>query len=163
MVTRRTIFLGGLLGGAMAATYLKVPNGILVPILTDIINNGWGNAGPGNMQVGLYASNYTPAPTDTALTYTAIEASFNGYARNVLATSLWGAPSLIGNGAYALGPPCLWTAGLVAFTAQTVYGYFVLNPAGALAWAQLLPSPVVIALPGDSLSLTPQYSYLSQH
>ena len=147
----------------MASTYLIVPTGILPAILADIINNGWGNAGPGNMEVGLFTGPTVPAHTDNAATYLAIEAAFSGYARNLLATALWGAPSIIGAGAYAVGPPVLFTRGLVAGPPVICTGYFVLNPSGALAWAQKFPQPYTVALPGDSVAFTPQYSYLSQH
>lgn len=147
----------------MPATFLKVPNAILVDILTDIIRNAWGNAGPGNMSVCLYQGNHIPAAGDTAATYTSIEATFNGYVRVMINSAVWPAPTLIGNGAFTLAPACTYTHSLVFDAGNTIWGYFVLNPAGNLAWAQLLPVPIPVLLPGNLVTFQPQYSYLSQH
>lgn len=147
----------------MAATFLKLPDAILIPILQDIIDNGWGNGGPGNMSVGLYASPHVPAAGDVAATYTAIEAAFPGYVRLLIATAAWGAPTLTLHQASSLATLCTFAYALSAGPSVQAYGYFVLNPGLALAWAQLFPAPVTFALPGDRYSFTPQFSYLSQH
>lgn len=70
----------------------------------------------------LFTSNITPADTDTAATYTAIEAAGGGYVRKTLTKSSW----------VVTGNPITYAAQQWVFTgpltgSATIYGYAVLR------------------------------------
>lgn len=111
--------------------------------------------------LALYTSNHTPADGDTLSTYTAIEAAFGGYARITL--NAWNAPALDSNN-YASSTETVRT-----FTATgsglpvSIYGVFVLDVNGALAYAELNPTgAVVLSAAGHSFSYLPIITEKSQ-
>jgi hypothetical protein len=127
---------------------LKVPN-IGELTLLDLLTANWGT-----LDCGLFKSMHTPADGDTLATYTAIEADFPGYARQQIQN--WLAASTDGTGR------ALSVADVVTFTRgaggapQNIYGYFVVDAAGNLLWAELDPNaPVAINNPGNTYSILP--------
>ena len=79
-------------------------------------------------QLCAYKSAHTPANSDVAATYTAIEATFSGYARITL--SVWSAAVLDGaNRASVSSAVRTWTASGAGLP-QSIHGIFVLDGAG---------------------------------
>lgn len=75
-----------------------------------------------NQTVLLFTSNITPADTDTAATYTAVEAAGGGYIRKTLTAASWNVSA----------NPITYAAQIWTFTgpltgSATVYGYAVLR------------------------------------
>ena len=128
-------------------------------MLTDLLGGGTLE----NWELRLFASSHTPAVTDTLSTYTAIEASFTGYATKTLTRSIaggtWGSVGLTGTTIDAVNNNAKSTYGTTqswsATSAQTVYGHFLkglTSLVGILAeqWA----SSVALVNP-STLNLTP--------
>lgn len=104
-----------------------------------------------NLIYGLFATNITPAETDTAGTYT--EAAGGGYAAKTLTGASWtvtnGAPT---SAAYAQQT---WTFTGALTTNATVYGYFVIRATDVdLVLAETFTS-FTPANNGDQILLTP--------
>lgn len=115
----------------------------------------------------LFVSNITPAETDVAATYTAIEAAFTGYARKPLLRQVgaghwaaptsgspsgsWSAETAVAKSTYATQT---WTN---TGSTVTVYGYFYLGAtSGKLIFCELFPSAYTLNT-GDSLSVVPPF------
>lgn len=144
-------------------TYLKLANGALVPILASIIQGNFGSGAPGSVDFCLYQMPHTPVGSDTAATYLPLEATFPGYHRMQVFTADWTAPFLNGSQANSTGPNLSFVKNLVAGPINTIYGYFVLDYAtGLLRWAQQLQSPRLVQNPGDSVELSPGFTFLSE-
>lgn len=127
---------------------ILVPNTGEVIALTLLVNKGT----PENLVYKLFATNVTPAETDTAGTYT--EASGGGYAAITMTGASWtvtgGAPS---TAAYAQQT---YTFTGVLTTNTTVYGYYVVQASsGTLVLAETFTS-FTPAANGDNIKLTPQ-------
>ena len=109
-------------------------------------------ATPENLVYKLFATNVTPAETDTAVSYT--EAAGGGYAAKTLTGANWtvtgGAPS---SAAYA-AQTYTFTGALT--TNATIYGYFVIRATTLdLVLAETFSS-FTPANNGDNIVLTPQ-------
>jgi len=107
---------------------------------------------PENLVYKLFATNVTPAETDTAVSYT--EAAGGGYAAKTLTGANWtvtgGAPS---SAAYA-AQTYTFTGALT--TNATIYGYFVIRATTLdLVLAETFSS-FTPANNGDNIVLTPQ-------
>lgn len=112
----------------------------------------------------LFASSHTPAVTDTLTTYTAIEASFTGYAAKTLTRSVsgttWATPAATGSTIDPTNHNSYSTYGSAAqswsaTSAQTIYGYFwsgVTSGVGLIA--EQFASSVALVNP-STLNLTP--------
>lgn len=127
---------------------ILVPNTGEVLALEYLVNK----TAPQNLKYQLFATNVTPAETDTAATYTI--AAGGGYADITLTGASWtasaGAPSSI---SYAQQT---WTFTGALTTNTTVYGYIaVLATAGTLVLAETFTS-FTPANNGDNIKLTPQ-------
>ena len=142
---------------------LVVPHEGEMTLMNDLFSSGE------NWQLCLYNSNITPNETDTAVTYTAHEATFTGYARVTLTRSIspstwntpvsqapsgsppWSSRALVGHTQYGSVPQS-WTCGT---TGDTVYGYFIIGvSSGKLICAEKFATSRTLAN-GDSLSMTP--------
>lgn len=126
---------------------LLVPNSGEGVMLNNIVNK----TAPSNLTLKLYKSNTTPGEADTAATYT--EADFTGYSAASLTGSSWtvttGAPS------YASYAQQTFTSSATQ-SAQSIYGYFVVNAAGTLMWAEkFTDGPYSISNNGDAVKVTP--------
>lgn len=93
-----------------------------------------------DLTLKLYSNNITPAETDTAATYTVVAGG--GYADQVLDKDEWtivaGAPSA---GTYNFTIDFDFTG--VTNAPGVIYGYFVVDAAGVLRWAERFPAGVV--------------------
>jgi hypothetical protein len=111
----------------------------------------------------LFATSHTPAVTDTLSTYTAIEASFTGYAAKTLTRSMsgstWSTPAISGTTINSAGDATstygssaqAWNAS----SAQTVYGYFWSGlTSGVGIVAEAFASGISLTNP-STLNLTP--------
>jgi hypothetical protein len=130
-----------------------------------LYNNGiLGIMTSGAWYVGLFTTNYTPVVTDTLSVYTAIEASWAGYSRQILNTTpvtSWDAV----NSQYVnqfLAIAFTYTGGS---TSGNNYGYFVIDPFGNLNWAELLgsPAPYNLSPSAPTLTINPILDTLSQY
>jgi hypothetical protein len=116
-----------------------------------------------NWSLRLFATSHTPAVTDTLSTYTAIEASFTGYAAKTLTRSMtgstWSTPSISGTTINAAGDS-LSTYGSAAqswsaTSSQTIYGYFWSGAtSGVGITAEAFGSSIALVNP-STLNLTP--------
>lgn len=128
---------------------------LLVPNVGEAINLGYlvgKTTTVRDLIYGLFATNVTPAETDTAGSYTA--AAGGGYAAKTLTGASWtitnGAPT---SAAYAQQT---WTFTGALTTNATVYGYFVIRVTDAdLVLAETFTS-FTPANNGDQILLTPQ-------
>jgi hypothetical protein len=126
---------------------IVVPNTGEVLALEYLVNK----TAPENLKYQLFATNVTPAETDTAGTYTI--ATGGGYADKTMTGASWsatgGAPSSI---AYAQQT---WTFTGALTTNATIYGYIaVLATSGTLVLAETFTS-FTPAANGDNIKLTP--------
>lgn len=127
---------------------LVVPNTGEVIALQYLVNK----ATPENLVYRLFATNITPAETDTTGTYT--EAAGGGYASKTLTGASWsvvgGAPSVASYAAQTY----TFTGALT--TNPSVYGYYVTRAtSGDLVLAEPFTS-FTPAASGDNIILTPQ-------
>lgn len=127
---------------------ILVPNTGEVIALSYLVNKV---ATPENLIYKLFATNVTPAETDTAATYT--EAAGGGYAALTMTGASWtvtgGAPS---SAAYAQQT---WTFTGALTTNATIYGYFVIRATSVdLVLAETFTSFTPTAN-GDNIKLTP--------
>ncbi len=118
-----------------------------------------------NWSFRLFSTSHTPAVTDTLATYTAIEATFTGYAAKTLTRSVsgatWSTPAIVtpgtidatnGNSKATYGSaPQSWSA----TSAQTVYGYFVSGVTSLVGlFAEQFASSIALVNP-STLQITP--------
>lgn len=102
--------------------------------------------------LGLFTSNVTPADTDTAATYTAIEAVGAGYARKAIAAANW---------AVAANPityaPQTWTFTGPLNANAVIYGYFLLRATALdIMWSENFGSGFQPLANNDALTLNLQ-------
>jgi hypothetical protein len=128
----------------------KIPDAAALLYLQALISSGLYTGA----QVGLYAANHTPVAGDMAATYTAIEASFGGYARQALGVP--SAPVMAGGRATTtFGPPNAWSS-TGGGAATQIYGAFVLDASGRLLWAELDPNgPYDMGTAGHAYGYSP--------
>lgn len=109
--------------------------------------------------VGLFQNDWTPANTDTISAVTA--ATFSGYSGLELLTgptsATWVSPRALSN-----FDPIVWTHN-GGGTSNSIYGYYVVDGGGALAWGERLTGgPVTIGVNGQTYTVTPQYTRRSE-
>lgn len=109
----------------------------------------------GDLTLKLYSNNITPGETDTAGTYT--EVTGGGYASKTLTAASWSITS--GNPSYGS-----YAAQDFNFTGATgapgtIYGYFVVDAANVLRWAERFDAGVVPFTPanGALIRVTPRF------
>lgn len=109
-------------------------------------------ATPENLVYRLFATNVTPAETDTAATYT--EAAGGGYAAKTLTGASWTVTAATPSAASYAAQTWTFTGALT--TNLTVYGYFVTRASSLdLVLAETFTS-FTPATNGDNIVLTPQ-------
>lgn len=116
---------------------------------------------PGAINIHLFQNNITPAVTDHLAAYT--EATFSGYT-SVSATG-WGAPTIDGTGhGVTQATPVVFTAFGLIVPPQSIYGYYATDSTnGTLLWAERFDTaPVVIALGGSTITITPSLSLITE-
>lgn len=111
-------------------------------------------AGGNNLTLKLFATNVTPADTDTAATYT--EANGGGYAAKTLTNGSWTVTT--GNDpSDAVYAEQTFTFTGPLTTNTTVYGYYVVDADNTLVWAEKFATSFTPANNGDQLKLTPKF------
>lgn len=107
-----------------------------------------------DLYLRLYSNNVVPAETDTAATFTQVVGG--GYAAKLLAIAGW--TTSVGSPSFAS-----FAQQLFAFTGPTtgvatIYGYYVVNAAGLLYWAERFPGANVPFTPvsGSVIRITPR-------
>lgn len=131
---------------------LLVPDVGLTALL-DVLTGEFTNT----LEVGLFNAAHAPAAGDVLSDYTAIEATFPGYSRQVLDN--WTAALLIASGfAQTEADIVTWTRGAGAGT-EDIYGYFVVDGGGNLLWAEAPTwAPITIDTLGQTISFLPRFS-----
>ncbi len=113
-----------------------------------------------SLRMGLYDGDLDISRTTTILNIT--PANFSGYS-GLHALPGWSVPALDGDLAVSYATPRLWTcAG--GGQSNWVGGYYVVDPAGALVWAeQFADGPVLMATSLDVVQITPAYAVGSRY
>ncbi len=115
-----------------------------------------GKASAGTVTLKLYTNNYDPIATSVASSFT--ECTIAGYAAKSIATSDWGSVSTNGSGK----AQSVVTPSDFSFTGSgTVYGYYVVDSAGVLLFAEKFPAARTIAS-GDNMSLTVTFTAVTE-
>lgn len=114
-------------------------------------------AGP--YKIGLYKNNFTPS--NGSVIGDVMPADFSGYAGLQNLTS-WASVTWIDPRASSTHGDVVWTHSGGA-TANDIYGYYVVDAAGNLAWAERNASaPVTISAAGQTYTVTPKYTRRSE-
>lgn len=109
-------------------------------------------------QVGLFQNDWTPAVGDTISAAT--PASFGGY-DGLRTISGWTSASWSAPRASATADTEVWTAD--GGSGNIVYGYYVVDSLGALAWAERNPlGGFTISVAGQTYSVTPTFTRRSE-
>lgn len=128
---------------------LNVPNSAELIALKALLGH---TAQAEDLVVGFFTSNITPADTDTAATYTAIEAAGGGYARKTLLAANWNVAA--NPVSYA---PQTWTFTGPLTGNAVIYGYFVLRATTLdLMWSENFGSPFQPLSASDALTVNLQ-------
>lgn len=109
-------------------------------------------------KIGLFKNNWTPANGDTISAVT--PADFGGYSGLVTLTN-WTAATWVSPRAESTADDVTWTAD--GSSANTIYGYYVVDGAGNLAWAERrTDGGVTIGSAGQTYTVTPKYTRRSE-
>lgn len=102
----------------------------------------------------LYSNNVTPGEGDTAATFTQVAGG--GYAAITLVAASW--TVTLGDPTFAVQAQKTFTFTAVTNAPGTIYGYYVVNGAGVLQWAERFPGANVPFTPiaGSSIKITPR-------
>ena len=113
----------------------------------------------GPYQIGLYKNDFTPAVDSDIGDIT--PANFSGYAGLQDLTS-WASVVFIDPRASATHADVVWTHD-GGGTPNDIYGYYVVDGSGNLAWAERNASaPVTISAAGQTYTVTPKYTRRSE-
>jgi len=115
--------------------------------------------GSGPYKIGLYKNNWTPANEDTISAVT--PADFSGYS-GLQNLNAWSSATWITPRATAAHAAVSWTHN-GGGTNNDIYGYYVVDGAGNLAWAERYSgAPVTMNTNGQVYQVTPQYTRRSE-
>lgn len=131
---------------------LKVPTVGEAALLKDML----GVTAPGALTIKLYVNDKAPADGDTAADFT--EMSTHGYASKSIATTDWAVTDNAG-AAEATATAQVWT--FTAAPAVTVFGYFVVDAAGVLRWAERFSTSFLVEFANDTATVTPKFTLAS--
>lgn len=107
-------------------------------------------------QLRLFKSNSTPTDTDTAAGYTPVDANENGSGYAHATLSIANATiSVVNNIAQVTYPQINFTFAAPLLANATVYGYYVLDAAGTLIYAERANTSFTPVSPGDAILITP--------
>jgi len=111
-------------------------------------------SGGNNLTLKLFATDVTPADTNTAGSFT--EANGGGYSAKTLNNGSWtvNAANDPSDAVYA-EQTFTFTGPLT--TNGTIYGYYVVDADGTLIWAEKFAATFTPANDGDQLKLTPKF------
>ena len=108
-----------------------------------------------NLTLKLFATNVTPADTDVAGTYTV--AAGGGYADKTLAAASWTESNVGGIEQVAYADQVFTFTGPLT-TNVTIYGYYVLDAAGVLIYAET-GTAFTPANNGDTYTVKPKFQF----
>jgi hypothetical protein len=112
-----------------------------------------------NHVIGLF-DNAATCSVDTVLA-DLNEASFDGYSNQSLGTPTFG--GVIAHVQTTSYPTKTFTAGAGLSGPVTIFGYFVYNTvAGTVNWSENFTTPIVLAVPGDTIQINPFFSFSDQ-
>lgn len=101
----------------------------------------------------LYQNDYDPIPTSTVANFT--QANFTGYA--AIAVNTWGDAFLNGDGYAQIEEVARTFTCTGALTPNTIYGYYITDPAGDLVYAEKnLAGSVLMNASGKTYSVLPR-------
>lgn len=127
---------------------IVVPNVTEVAVLTWFLKTE-------DLFLRLFSNNVTPSETDTAATFTQVTGG--GYSQITLDKDDW----TITSGDPSFGTQAQKTFSFTGPTGapSTIYGYYVVNGAGVLQWAERFPGANVPFTPiaGSSIKITPRF------
>jgi hypothetical protein len=110
-------------------------------------------------QWGLYKNNWTPANGDTISAVTPCD--FSGYA-GLQNFAAWNAATWVSPRAEADADDVVWTHN-GGGTSNDVYGYYVVDGSGNLAWGERnAAAPVTISGAGQTYTVKPKYTRRSE-
>lgn len=110
-------------------------------------------------KIGLFKNNWTPGETDTISAVT--PADFPGYSGLVTLTG-WAASTWSSPRATITRANVTWTHSASAGS-NDIYGYYVVDASGALAWAERNPDgPVTVSANGQTYTVSPLYTRRSE-
>jgi hypothetical protein len=121
-------------------------------ILKRALNNSFPTSK--DLTLKLFATNVTPADTDTAGTYT--EATGGGYAAKTLTAGSW-TITTANDPSDAVYAAQTFTFTGALTTNPTIYGYYIVDGNGVLMWAERLTAAFTPANNGDTLTITPKF------
>jgi hypothetical protein len=134
---------------------LKVPKDQLLRTL-DADLTAWVAAG---YKWGLFKNNFTPGDTSVIGDITA--ADFSGYS-GLQSFSSWNAATWSTPRAVATAGDVVWTHN-GGGTSNDIYGYYVVDGSGNLAWAERnAAAPVTMSSAGQTYTVKPQYTRRSE-
>jgi hypothetical protein len=108
----------------------------------------------------LYQNNYTPVQGSVLADFT--EATFSGYAQ--LAVTDFGAAATVSNKAKIICAAAKVFSHSGGATSNTIYGYHVVYlGAPTILYAERFASPIVMAVSGDVISITPALTLNSEN
>ena len=115
----------------------------------------------GNYKIGLFKNNFTPGNTSVIGDVT--PADFSGYSTVGLHTfSSWASATWNSPRAEATHADVTWTHN-GGGTSNDIYGYYVVDGSGNLAWAERYASaPVTLSGSGQSFTVSPKYTRRSE-
>jgi hypothetical protein len=105
----------------------------------------------------LFQNNYVPVLSDVVGNYT--EATFSGYASATLA---WGAAFINGSTQAEIDATPVTFAHSSGGVTNTIYGIYVLDSGGALAYAERFGAPISMATSSDSITYTAKATMINQ-
>lgn len=112
------------------------------------------NAADNDLTLKLFVNNVTPADTDIAATYT--EATGGGYSAKALTEASW-TVSTVGGIAQAAAPEQTFTFTGPLTTFTDIYGYYIVDGAGTLIYAERSATPNTPNVNGYALLVTPVF------
>lgn len=123
--------------------------------------NDYAGTFAGAYKIGLYKNNWTPAEGDTISAVT--PADFSGYSTVGLATfSSWASATFSTPRWTVTHADVTWTHN-GGGTSNDIYGYYVVDGSGNLAWAERYASaPVTLSGSGQSFTVSPKFTRRSE-
>lgn len=106
----------------------------------------------------LYTNNVTPNETSTAASFNNVVAGGSGYVPKTLDKTLWLLTA--GDPSYGEYPEQVFGFAGAIDIPGTIYGYYVVNAAGTLRWAERFPGANVPFSPinGSTIKFTPRFA-----
>jgi hypothetical protein len=125
---------------------------LYVPDVAEVqlLKRALGQATNGDATLKLFVNDYTPVAGSTAASFT--EMSTLSYAAKTLTAGSWAVTTIanVASGTYAQQ---IWT--FASGTPVIVYGYFLVEAAGVLLYAERFATPQTMQFTNDQIKVTP--------